>query len=170
MFVAHKVNISKLRVEKCQECGFETLGKGLMNKHMVVHRESNPVQCDICNKMYPRATALAEHKRRCHSGSIHVCSSCSFSSRDKSKLAKHIAQVHEEKRFNCSMCNYKTFTETRFRNHQRSTHGIVRDEANQALISIMEEYPGARLETRCVPSASNKNTFSTQPVMTNALL
>ena len=107
----------------CEEV-FET--SLLKNRHRrTVHGKCQPPQpkstvCDLCGKVFPRASGLYQHKQIVHAPSgAWPCDQCDKVLKSKDSLRSHVKNSHSKTP--CTICG-KMFTKTRMIQHINAVH------------------------------------------------
>lgn len=119
----------------CPTCGNAYLRKVVLTRHMVVHSEALPFECDDCGKRYQRSSTLWRHQQSTHSkGEPVSCTICGKDFKAKHLLRCHIKYVHKmpvppipkvqppEDHLQCKQCG-KIFKNTsNLNSHIRQVH------------------------------------------------
>ncbi|GBP33052.1 Zinc finger protein 57 [Eumeta japonica] len=143
---------------ECPRCDEKFMTYNQKNKHLVeFHGESWPkFPCKLCDRVYRRPKALAEHIRRYHfQVKNHECELCGKKFYVPCKLREHLAIHNGERNYQCEHCDKAytsvkalqahmkihfsdrlmceecghTFTQiASLRNHMNSHHSIASDE------------------------------------------
>ena len=66
--------------------------------------ESNPLQCNVCQKVLSSKGNLKQHKETHAGEKKHVCTTCGRSFTIKYVLQKHIATHSDERPYKCPIC------------------------------------------------------------------
>lgn len=94
---------------KCEQCTYHTATQDSLDRHMKLHDQSRPFECNVCGYRYKMKTKLQVHLVNVHSGDkIYNCGSCDYSTNDGTHLIIHLRSHSGVKPFSCSECEYKT--------------------------------------------------------------
>ncbi|XP_035679381.1 zinc finger protein 431-like [Branchiostoma floridae] len=122
----------------CVICGFNSLKRGDLNRHMSVHTADKPFVCEICGKGFKHKRNKEAHKRDMHSDHPQVrkrtppdgprlkCDHCTKTFKDEKILQKHQIVHTDEKRFMCDVCGFATRRKAGLELHMRTHKGDKR--------------------------------------------
>lgn len=116
---SHKYRFHKrIPLGVCDVCGFATKH---ISRHMAVHLEDRPFQCEICPKTFRANYGLKKHMLIHSNEAKYQCKNCGKAFKFGYNLTVHM-RIHEGvKPFECAICN-KTFTTKQWRDKHAQTH------------------------------------------------
>ena len=80
-------------------------------------------KCDLCNKSYPRKSALSRHIKTVHEGKRFECKTCNQVFTQSGSLKTHQLEVHDGiKKYECKNCNQHFTKSTHLKTHQSAVH------------------------------------------------
>ena len=103
------------------------------NTYYGFSKETEKLQCKICEASLSTAQALKRHVATAHSTNVeieklHMCDICEFSSKTYAELMRHNLNIHlKQKRFQCSECKKRFGTELLRNKHASEVHGNKED-------------------------------------------
>ena len=111
----------------CAICGRTFKSKKSLDDHMPFH--DGNTTCEICGKIYERASCLKKHIRVFHERKRVVqCEICNKEFQDPYCLKSHMDFVHlKVKNFSCDKCEYMCVTPTMLENHMKRKHENTKD-------------------------------------------
>ena len=74
-----------------------------LEKHKIDAHSDMKVTCPHCGKTLGE-TSLSSHIKHLHTGEIHLCSKCSFSTKNNSTLKAHFKRLHTSWKESCQFC------------------------------------------------------------------
>ncbi|KAJ8935762.1 hypothetical protein NQ318_000235, partial [Aromia moschata] len=112
---------------RCYHCPYVTKQKGLLSRHVLIHRKSLEIRtydCSLCpykaKRKKPFCSYKTKHKRNLskhmliHKDASEIitydCSFCSYKAKQKGNLSKHMLihkDASEVTTYDCSFCSYK---------------------------------------------------------------
>lgn len=123
---------------KCQICNRKFKAKRDLIRHMGVHSDAKPFQCDVagCGKGYKFTQDLKSHKEAKHSSiSAIKCAICSNTFRYKSNLQRHIKEIHLKKlSFECDCCSKVFHAKLKFIRHFRAVHNKSKQQITRPTV------------------------------------
>ncbi|XP_043273988.1 zinc finger protein 37-like isoform X4 [Venturia canescens] len=103
---------------ECAPCGKNFTRPSAYKQHMLKHSNEKPHKCDVCEKAFKRPYELKMH-RDIHSGSMHTCDICSFSTAYKVSLMVHKKRVHQKiYRHKCEQCEKAFMSKHELEDHR----------------------------------------------------
>ncbi|KAJ8939370.1 hypothetical protein NQ318_012051 [Aromia moschata] len=101
----------------CYECTYVTKQKGLLSRHVLIHRKSLEIKtydCSFCPYKAKRKSNLTRHiliHKDASEITTYDCRFCSYKAKQKSNLTQHML-IHKDASeittYGCSFCSYKT--------------------------------------------------------------
>ncbi|CAH0559970.1 unnamed protein product [Brassicogethes aeneus] len=85
----------------CNICGMVVRSDNL-RRHIQLHSEE-PIECDICSKMFKNSESLRSHKR-IHLGIIFTCEICGKCFKVKTEYSRHV-KTHTDPEIGKAMCS-----------------------------------------------------------------
>ena len=110
------------RVHVCDQCGYKTNRKPIMNTHMERHLDTAKYVCEECGKTFKTKTMKQYHTRKMHSQLQLSCPHCPMKTTQTYNLKTHIRSVHEKIKLHCEFCNYSDATRSRLVLHIQKNH------------------------------------------------
>ncbi|KAJ8937991.1 hypothetical protein NQ318_015488 [Aromia moschata] len=101
----------------CYDCPYVTKQKGLLSRHVLIHRKSLEIRtydCSLCPYKAKRKSRLTEHMlihKDASEVTTYDCSFCSYKTKRKGNLTRHMLthkDISEVTTYDCSFCPYKT--------------------------------------------------------------
>ena len=120
---------------RCKECDQKFTVKSLLKDHLLKdHRKTikyQEVSCDICNKIFPRPSALKRHNAIAHEGRKDFqCDICSMQFTMRHGLNRHNENIHEkvirEKNHICELCGLRVEKRCLLTRHIKIVHEGLR--------------------------------------------
>ncbi|CAG2173165.1 unnamed protein product [Oppiella nova] len=88
----------------CHMCGYKTSKKFYLERHMSIHTDAKPFQCDECDKFFKTRGILLTHKRQTHSPLKRFsCDLCDYKTSNKNSLTTHRSRHSTQKPFRCDV-------------------------------------------------------------------
>ena len=117
-------------VSKCEACQRTFTRVDTMKRHIsMVHENSKPFSCDICQKSFSLNFQLADHKES-HQELEMKCDHCENRFPTKKRLKQHIQSKHKPKvpvvRTTCIICKKTLFDTATLNRHNRLIHSKER--------------------------------------------
>ncbi len=106
----------------CPLCDKAFTTKGVLDRHLVVHRDTKPLQCRICSLTFTQSQNLDRHML-IHTGESQFnCANCDAKFPNKFNLIRHL-QTHypDREQHKCRFCE-NTFLSTQSRDKHEFTH------------------------------------------------
>ena len=102
----------------CENCTKEFCMPGALERHAYLHK-SLEYTCTICDKRFPFASDLKQHKISHAKVKTHHCTqkNCDRSFFNKGDLSKHML-THSGKRWKCQLCDYTSKDQRNLNNMQ----------------------------------------------------
>merc|ERR1719234_2054377 len=91
--------------QTCSVCAAVLSSRGALTKHMIIHQEKKPFQCQECSQSFNQARDLKTHTMQRHSSvRPHICGICGKGFVHKSYLMEHMSYHTGERQFQCYHC------------------------------------------------------------------
>lgn len=112
---------------KCQKCTKSFKKQSLLQHHLNIVHDVNPVVCDICGKTKKNELQLKMHREKVHFPTKRFkCQYCEYEALNGVTIRKHMTMHTGERNFSCDICN-KTFRLNQtLTAHIRKTHYNLR--------------------------------------------
>ena len=93
----------------CDVCKSVLSSRGALAKHLIIHSDKKPFQCDQCDLQFNQNRDLKTHKMQKHTlQRPHVCGICGKGFVHKFYLMEHMTYHTGEREYQCNFCG-KTF-------------------------------------------------------------
>ena len=115
----------------CRNCGRDFPFESDLSNHRLKHHRHSSHMCNhsekgsICGKWFFAKSDLAKHAKT-HSGIVHECTKCKYTTVDIRYLCAHLYTHSELKRYNCDVCGKIFKHHTQLRCHQPDCGFIVK--------------------------------------------
>ncbi|CAH0564687.1 unnamed protein product [Brassicogethes aeneus] len=107
-----------IRNYKCHYCAESFASKEFLKEHMGVHRDADPLKCQLCNIRLPDKEAFNEHENKHielkESGYCVYCANSTF----YFNLKDHVEKKHSARA--CEYCDLVFYDEKSIENHKKS--------------------------------------------------
>ena len=102
----HKYIHSQEKPYACADCSESFTFQSELTAHRMKHRTTNAFRCMFhkCGKEFKRMSELNSHVV-IHSGIIHNCAKCDFTTNNPRQLSDHQRSHSDEKRYKCVYCD-----------------------------------------------------------------
>lgn len=128
-------SLSSQVIISCDRCDFKTIKKASLKSHMESHlpyAERDKFECELCNKLFTRATSLRVHRATIHEKiRKYACTKCpdKIAFKQLGHLNDHIACKHGKPgkgafSFKCKLCGRVFLKRYMLNRHQRQHHKI----------------------------------------------
>lgn len=105
---------------KCDECPYQSVSQGALDRHKKLHDKTRRFVCDMCKYRFKDKIGLQQHLKKVHSDvKLYECSSCDYKTSDLSHLKRHSRTHTREKSFSCTICEYKCAQKGNLITHMR---------------------------------------------------
>lgn len=139
----------------CNKSTFKTQHR--LMKHMRIHNNEQPFQCEICQKVYNASSSLKSHQRMAHNmnnnnsgngidtASVNnqaslTCTICNKSFLKSCHLTVHMKTVHNnERQYACQYCSYRFSMQSKLSAHIRQAHSNVETLTPPTALTTSEE-------------------------------
>jgi len=113
---------------KCDVCNFDASNKSMVIKHWQEQHigKKTLFPCILCDKSFPKYSALTKHKKYMHGKIAFSCDKCEYKAPKQGILNKHISVKHEGVRVTCELCNTNFVSMANLRVHKQNIHDGVR--------------------------------------------
>ncbi|CAK1541006.1 unnamed protein product [Leptosia nina] len=102
-------------------CGYSSVCKEALKRHMVKHSGEKPYKCRYCDKSYTDHGTRQKHQRLHMGIRPYQCSLCGKSFTYSYVLANHMLTHTGEKKYSCEICN-KKFTKAHHLKYHNKVH------------------------------------------------
>ena len=113
---------------KCDVCKFDALNEAQIINHWKEEHIGNEsvYGCSLCDKTFPKYSALTKHKKYMHGKIAFSCSKCDYKAPKQGILNKHISVKHDGVRVVCELCNTNFVSLANLRVHKQNIHDGIR--------------------------------------------
>ncbi|KAJ8966603.1 hypothetical protein NQ314_003433 [Rhamnusium bicolor] len=107
-----------VRSFRCHYCKEGFTSKQALKQHMSIHKDIDPLKCQLCGEKLPNQEEYTAHKNKHielkQSGNCEYCGNKTF----YFGLKEHIAKMHQPR--SCDICNLVFYDEKSMENHRKS--------------------------------------------------
>jgi len=151
--------------QTCSVCAAVLSSRGALTKHMIIHQEKKPFQCQECSQSFNQARDLKTHTMQRHSSvRPHICGICGKGFVHKSYLMEHMSYHTGERQFQCYHCGNRFQAQSALVKHMKR-HTASKDFACnncpkafavktdlKSHIRLVHEKPQASCTTKPIPT------------------
>ena len=121
---AHNGGGNKIERETfmCSQCGYQTVNKNMLDRHIKVTHEGLRFSCSQCEYKALTSQGLQYHIESFHEHKKYICPHCGDMLASKPGLKSHIKVVHEGFKLQCPHCDYKIGSKQDLRYHIQTKH------------------------------------------------
>lgn len=145
----HRMTHTKEKLFFCNECKYSCAVRSKMDQHNLIHKGIKPyvctkcdyrcrtpfvmknhiakcgnakTKCNMCNKTFTKAGALAIHKLKHSNDSKFSCNICAYTTKQYVRFKLHLSKEHpKDTIYVCRLCNFTCLKKLEFKIH-RATH------------------------------------------------
>ncbi|KAJ8937998.1 hypothetical protein NQ318_015495 [Aromia moschata] len=145
---------------RCYHCPYVTKQKGLLSRHVLIHRKSFEIRtydCNLCPYKAKRKSHLTKHiliHKDFSEITTYDCSFCSYKAKLKSHLTGHML-IHKDASeittYDCSFCSYKAK-----RKSDLTGHMLIHKDASEITTFDCTKFAIPGSFARFLPNVLNK--------------